>query len=323
MLLPHLEAFVEIARRGTVRQAGEILHIGQPALSERIAALERLVGVPLFERSSRGMLLTAAGRAFLPHAERALDSVQTGIEYARDVELARESQVVIGAAPAISAYVLPELIARLRQTRPDLRALVRTGHSEEIVDLVAAGDIHIGLIRDLHDARVLARPLFEEELKLVVRPDHPFAYDGRIDVARLRESVLILFDRTSSYFDMTHALFRGAGVVPGGTMEVDNIETAKRMTLRGLGVAFLPSTAIADSVADRSLVTVSVIGVASIRRSVVAVQRLGHPLPVPDELFALLGDIPRYIPGATPIRRPGDARQRTSVDPNQAPTVSG
>lgn len=303
MLLPHLEAFVEIARRGTVRQAGEILHIGQPALSERIATLERIVGLPLFERSPKGMTLTAAGRAFLPHAERALDSVHTGIEYARNVELARSSQVIVGAAPAISAYVLPELIARLRQRRPDVRALVRTGHSEEIVSLVAAGDIHVGLIRDLHDARVDALPLFEEELKLVVRPDHPFAYDGRIDVARLRDSVLILFDRTSSYYDMTHALFRGAGVVPGGTMEVDNIETAKRMTLRGLGVAFLPSTAIADSLADRSLVAITVIGVASIRRRVVAVQRLGHPLAVPDELLFLLGDIPTYTPGATLIRQ--------------------
>jgi hypothetical protein len=95
------------------------------------------------------------------------------------------------------------------------------------------------------------------------------------------------------------------------------------MTLRGLGVAFLPSTAIADSLADRSLVTVNVIGVASIRRSVVAVQRLGHPMAVPDELLALLGDIPRYIPGATPIRRPGDARQRASVDRSAAPKGSG
>lgn len=305
MLLPHLEAFVEIARKGSVRQAGEVLHLGQPALSARIASLERMVGVPLFERSPKGMILTAAGEAFLPHAQRAIDSVSSGIRHARDIELRPAREVVIGAAPAVSAYVLPELIARLRRLRPDLQTLVRTGHSEEIVALVAAGDVHVGLIRELRDPRIVPRPLFQEELTLVVRPDHPFAYDGRITVERLRESVLIMFDRTSSYYDMTHAVFRGAGVVPGGTMEVDNIETAKRMTLRGLGVSFLPSTAVADALADGSLVSVRVLGVDPLRRRVVAVERAGHPASVPDELWDLLLRIPDFVPGASPIRRDG------------------
>jgi DNA-binding transcriptional LysR family regulator len=222
---------------------------------------------------------------------------------ARNVELSRTTEAIIGAAPAVSAYVLPELIARLRRVRPDVRALVRTGHSEEIVSLVAAGDVHVGLIRELRDSRVVARPLFQEELTLVVRPDHPFAYDGSIEVERLREIVLILFDRTSSYYELTHALYRGVGVAPGGTIEVDNIETAKRMTLRGLGVSFLPSTAIADTLADGSLVAVRVVGVGPIRRHVVAVQRARRPAELPPELWQMLRQVPTFVPGASPIPR--------------------
>jgi DNA-binding transcriptional LysR family regulator len=305
MLLPHLDAFVEVARCGSVREAALALHVGQPALSARIASLEHAVGAALFERSPRGMVLTTGGRAFLPYAERAVESVRSGIEHLHDVDLARTSQLVIGAAPAVSAYVLPELIARLRRLRPDLRTLLRTGHSEEIVSLVAAGDVDVGLIRDLRDSRVVARPLYEEELALVVRPDHPFAYDGRIGVERLRESVLILFDRTSSYYDLTNALFRAAGVAPGGTIEVDNIETAKRMTLRGLGVSFLPSTAIADALADGSLVAVPVLNMGVIRRRIVAVQRIGHSGTVTDEFWKLVGEIPDFVDGAGQI---ADAR---------------
>jgi DNA-binding transcriptional LysR family regulator len=301
VLLPHLEAFVEVARQGTVRQAGHVLHLGQPALSARIASLEQVIGVALFERSRKGMTLSPAGRAFLPHAERALAAVLAGFAHARDVDLAMTSELAIGAAPAVSAYVLPELIARVRHIRPDLRVLVRTGHSEEVVSLVAAGDVDVGLIRELRDARVVARPLFQEDLVLVVRPDHPFAYDERITVDRLRDSVLILFDRTSSYYDMTQALFRGVGVVPWATMEVDNIETAKRMTLRGLGVAFLPSTAVAESVAEGSLVRVRVVGVGSVQRRIVAVERLVGSSTVPVEVWKLLQAIPEFIPGAVRI----------------------
>jgi len=301
MLLPHLEAFVEVARQGTVRQAGYVLHLGQPALSARIASLEQVIGVTLFERSRKGMTLSPAGRAFLPHAERAVAAVLTGLAHARDVDLAMTSELAIGAAPAVSSYVLPELIARIRHIRPDLRVLVRTGHSEEVVSLVAAGDVDVGLIRELRDARVVARPLFQEELVLVVRPDHPFAYDEQISVDRLRDSVLILFDRTSSYYDMTQALFRGVGVVPWATMEVDNIETAKRMTLRGLGVAFLPSTAVAESVGEGSLVRVRVVGVGSVQRRIVAVERLVGGSTVPVEVWRLLQAIPEFIPGAVRI----------------------
>ncbi len=300
MLLAQLQAFVEIARQGTVREAAGILHVGQPALTARIAALERDVGARLFERSPKGMRLTPAGRALLPHAERAIASVEAGIARARDVEHGRLGEVVIGAAPAVSAYVLPELIARLRRRLPDLRTLVRTGHSEEIVELVAGGEVDVGLVRELLDRRLVSHPLFEEELVLVVPADHPFAGARRLPVERLRESMLILFDRTSSYYEMTHVLFRGAGVVPGGTIEVDNIETAKRMTLRGLGIAFLPSTAVADALADSSLVVVRVDGVGPLRRRVVAVVRARGTATVPPELWELLHQIPTLVQGATP-----------------------
>ncbi len=301
-LVPHLEAFIEVARRTSVRRASELLHVGQPALSARIASLEGVVGTRLFERTRSGMLLTPAGRAFLPHAERAVANVSAGIGAVRDVARGRLDEVTIGAAPAVSAYVLPELIGRLRGRQPGLRALVRTGHSEEIVALVAAGDVDIGLVREIRDPRVAVRPLFEEELVLVARADHPFSYEGRIEVERLRESVLILFDRTSSYYDVTHALFRGAGIVPGGTIEVDNIETAKRMTIRGLGVAFLPSTSVADALADGSLVAVRVMGVAPVRRRIIAVERQGRPSRVRGALGELLEAIPTFVPGSRPVR---------------------
>jgi DNA-binding transcriptional LysR family regulator len=301
VLFEQLEAFVEVARRASVRSAAGVLHVSQPALSGRIAALEAIVGHSLFERRRNGMVLTAAGRALLPYAERALAAVEAGIGHARDAAQGTTEELVVGAAPAVATYVLPELVARLRHLRPTLRTLVRTGHSEEVAALVADGEADLGLVRELADPRLVVEPLYAEALLLVVRPDHPFAYEGRIEVGRLTESVLILFDRGSSEHASTQGLLRGAGVVPRGTMEVDNVETAKRMTIRGLGVAVLPSTAVADAIAEGTLVAIELRGAALPRRRIVAVRPRAAVDPLPEELVALLRSIPALVPGAEPV----------------------
>lgn len=203
--------------------------------------------------------------------------------------------------PAPDALGFAEV--RFTERHPDVRLLVRTGHSEEIVDLVARGEVELGIVRELRDPRVRSRPLYEDELMLVVRPDHPFAATGRVDVVDISHAQLILFDRTSSYCDLTNALFRGAGVVPRGVTEVDNIEAARRMVERGLGVALLPGTAVADALAAGSLRQVELGGPAPIRRRIVAVERLGaRPAsPFLTTLGGLLDRIPEFIPRALPV----------------------
>jgi len=314
VLLAQLEAFVTLAHQGRMRHAGERLHLSQPALSARIAGLETELGARLFERGRSGMVLTPAGRAFLVHAERALEAVEAGTRIVHDVEDGQDGLLVIGAAPAVSAYVVPELIARLRRFFPGVRVSVRTGHSEEIVELVATGDAQVGLVRELRDERLRSEVLYEEELVLVARPDHPFAREGTIPLSRLRDATLILFDRTSSYYDLTHALFRDAGVSPYSTIEADNIETAKRMVARGIGVALLPTTAAAEAIDSHELARIDLSEARAIRRRVAAIERPGQSEWAPMTTFwSLLRSIPTFIPGATPVAKPG-AESSTTRD---------
>ncbi len=306
MLLAQVEGFIEIARQGNMRRAAYVLSIGQPALTARIQALEDELGAALFRRTHSGMVLTAAGRAFLPHADRAMEAIRSGRSLVRELEHGVIGELALAVAPAVSAYVLPEILVRFTERHPDVRLLVRTGHSEEIVDLVAHGQVELGIVRQIRDARVRSRPLYEDELVLVARPDHPFAAAGAVDVSEINHAQLILFDRTSSYYDITNALFRVAGVVPRGVTEVDNIEAAKRMVERGLGVALLPGTAVADALSGGSLREIALTGTATIRRRIVAVERPGtRPTsPFLDTLWGLLDRIPELIPRALPIPPP-------------------
>src|SRR5919106_1652029 len=105
--LPRTEAFVRVARAGSISRAAEELYVTQPALTARIQALERSLGSELFVRSRHGSRLTEAGRALLPHAERALSALRRGQEAVAEVASGGGGRLTIGAAPAVSTYVLP------------------------------------------------------------------------------------------------------------------------------------------------------------------------------------------------------------------------
>ena len=271
--LAQLEAFVHVARTGSVSRAAERVFVTQPALTARLQALERELGGPLFARTRRGMRLTETGSAFLPYAERALEVVAAGSRVVQEVARGEAGELVLGAAPAVSTYVLPPLLKQFAESHPKLRLSVKTGHSEEVLDMVLRDAVQIGLVRELRHPEIESDPFYEDELVLVAARGHAFAQAGGAELAELAGEQLILFDRTSSYHALTNAFFREAGVEPRGVMELDNIDSAKKMVEEGLGVALLPRTAVAHELALGVLAAVPIAGAEPVRRQIVAIRR--------------------------------------------------
>jgi DNA-binding transcriptional LysR family regulator len=273
VLFSQIAAFVEVARRRSVSRAAEALFVTQPALTARLQGLERDLGARLFVRTPRGMKLTEAGESFLPYAVRALDSLTDGRMQVNALERGGAGRLAIGAAPAVSTYVLPGLLKRFAQSHPRVEVRVRTGHSEEMLELVLREQVDVGLVRALQHRDISSTPLYEDRLILVVDPEHPFAASGGIRLAEISGQQLILFDRTSSYHELTSALFRRAGISPNGVMELDNIDAAKKMVEQGFGVALLPHTSVADELAAGTLAEVAVQDAEPVRREIVAIRR--------------------------------------------------
>src|SRR6266850_3689819 len=280
MLLAHLESFVEVARTANVSRAAQTLCLTQPALTARLKSLESDLGVELFVRSARGMKLTDAGRAFLPYAQRTLGLVTEGRRVIADLREGSTGELVIGAAPAVSTYLLPTILKSFRTTYPNVRLWNETGHTEEVLEMVLRQDVTIGIGRPVRHPEVELIPVFEDELLLVVSRRHPFAARTKVRMDELATERLILFDRASSYHELTSALFREAGVVPVSVMELDNVEAAKKMVQQGLGVALLPRMALSAELKARSLRPVKLIGTAPVRRPIVALRRkdAGEPI---------------------------------------------
>jgi DNA-binding transcriptional LysR family regulator len=296
-MLPQIEAFLEVARRQNLSRAAEALFVSQPTLTARLQSLEAALGEQLFIRTRRGMRLTEAGDAFLPYAEHALRALADGRERLGELRRGVAGRLVLGAPPTVSTYTLPALLARFAAAHPGVRLAVKTGTSEEILDMVLHDQVQLGIIRALANQEIETIPLFTDTLVLIAGPGHRLARSSPGRQARMADlagEVLVLFGRSSSYLEFTTATFRQAGVLPGSVLELDNIEAAKKMVERGLGVSLVPTSTVAGELAAGTLARIELVDAAPARREIVAVRRrdAGPPSGAAALFLGMLAELP-------------------------------
>jgi DNA-binding transcriptional LysR family regulator len=275
--LGQIEAFLAVNTFGGFRRAAEALRLTQPAVSARIRALEASLGVPLFERG-QSLALSAAGRALRPHAEQLLRAVALARQAVHDLRPAAGGAIQIAAALSICTYLLPDVLKRFQTAHPGVTITVRSGHTKEVLEMVLRGEAELGLARSLQHPEVETLSLRDDPLILVTAPSAWTRRAHGLRLPELADQPLIFFDRGSSDWSVTHGLFRTAGLVPNVVMEVDTIETAKRMVERGLGLAFLPHLAVAREIRERHLVALDLADAEPLRRSLDVIHPRQRPL---------------------------------------------
>jgi DNA-binding transcriptional LysR family regulator len=168
--------------------------------------------------------------------------------------------------------------------------------------MVLAGQADIGIARSLHHPGVETLSLRDDPLVLVARPESEIARARRAPLEEVAGQPLVFFDRGSSDWTLTHGLFRRAGLVPNVVLEVETIETAKRMVERGMGLAFLPHLAVVHEIRRRRLVAVEVAAAETLSRSLDVIHPRQRPLS--PEALALLKTL-RAAVGEAETRPPG------------------
>jgi DNA-binding transcriptional LysR family regulator len=207
-------------------------------------------------------------------------------------------RLVLGAPPTVSTYTLPALLARFSAAHPGVRLAVKTGTSEEILDMVLHDQVQLGIIRALANPEIETIPLYTDTLVLIAGPGHRLARSSPGRQARMADlagEVLVLFGRSSSYLEFTTASFRQAGVLPGSVLELDNIEAAKKMVERGLGVSLVPTSTVAGELAAGTLARIELVDAAPARREIVAVRRrdAGPPAGAAALFLGMLTELPQ------------------------------
>jgi DNA-binding transcriptional LysR family regulator len=296
-MLPQIEAFLEVARRQNLSRAAEVLFVSQPTLTARLQSLEASLGEQLFVRTRRGMRLTEAGEAFLPYAEHALRALADGRERLEELRRGVAGRLVLGAPPTVSTYTLPAMLARFSAAHPNVRLAVKTGTSEEVLEMVLHDQVQLGIMRSLVHQEIESVPLYTDALVLIAGPGHRLAAPGTDRKARMADlagEVLVLFGRSSSYLEFTTATFRQAGVLPNSVLELDNIEAAKKMVERGLGVSLVPVSTVTAELAAGTLTQIELVDAAPVRREIVAVRRIdaGPPAGAVGLFLEMLRELP-------------------------------
>src|SRR5213080_949709 len=259
MEIDQLETFIAVATFGGFHRAAETLRLSQPAVSARIKALEESLGSTLFARSRNALTLSDAGRILRPFAEQLLKTASQARQAVHELKPASGGPLQIAAALSISVYFLPDVLKRFQRAHPKVIIAIRPGHSKEVLEMVLNEEAEIGLARSLQHPMIETISLRDDPLVLVA---HPVQGPTRARHARLEQVAawpLIFYERGSSDWTLTHSLFRRAGLVPNVTLEVDTIETAKRMVERGLGFAFLPQLAVGREIRSGRLITVQLV----------------------------------------------------------------
>src|SRR5205814_2348408 len=267
MEIPQIETFLAVATFGGFHRAAEALRISQPAVSSRVKALEESLGVMLFVRSRHGLTLSEAGRVLRPYAEQLLKTASVARQAVHQLQPGSESPLQIAAALSVSVYFLPDVLQKFQRAFPKVVVSIRPGHSKEVLDMVLGEEAELGLARSLQHPNVETISLREDPLLLVTHPTQGPAVSRRARLEQVASWPLIVYERGSSDWTLTRGLFRNAGLVPNVALEVDTIETAKRMVERGLGLAFLPLIAVGPEIRRGELATIKLLNAEPLRRS--------------------------------------------------------
>lgn len=256
--LHNLRAFRAIAESGSFSAAAARLHLSQPAVSKRIALLEAHLGVSLFDRVGRRVLLTEAGSALLPHAATVELSFAAATQAVRDLDGEVSGRLHLGTSHHIGLHRLPPVLSAFKRAYPRVQLDIQFLDSEQAYAALAGGDIELAVATLAPDdsPQLASYPLWRDPLDFMVAADHPLADNAETALADLadREAVLPGLDTFTG--QLVARCFDAARLPLKVSMSTNYLETLRMLAGVGLGWTVLPR-----SMCDRSLRCLSVEGV--------------------------------------------------------------
>ncbi|MGZ4431623.1 MAG: LysR family transcriptional regulator [Gaiellales bacterium] len=239
-----LEAFVEVAAQAGFTRAAERLGVSQPTVSQLVRSLEARLGTPLFVRGPRRVELTAAGRALLPHAERALELAAEAEAAVNRAAAAQRARLWVGAGEALATYVLPPAVARLRRRLPRREAGFVVGDVARVLSALRSGEVDAALVTEHTAPPDLELVPFGSTRTVLITSSGESAATRPMRLAELAERVLVVRDPGTVNRREIDQLLAEAGVEPAGRLEASSLEAVKRCVEAGLGVAIVPGIAV-------------------------------------------------------------------------------
>jgi len=249
--LKPLRAFCQTVRLGSVSRAAEALFVSQPAITLQLQALERDMGVGLFERSGRRLAPTREGQLLYELAQPLVEGLD-GLEAVFKDKVAGldAGELNIAANSSTILYLLPRIVEHFRAEHPDVRLTLHNAITADGTDLLRADavDLAVGSMMDV-PADLSYAPIYRFEPQLITPPDHPLATKAKLELADISRYGLILPPKRQITYRLVDLVFQQHRVPYTVALEVGGWEVIKQYVAMGMGVSIVSSICLTE--ADR------------------------------------------------------------------------
>ena len=250
--LDQLRILKAISTEGSFKRAADSLYVSQPAVSLQVQNLEKQLNVPLFDRGGRRAQLTEAGHLLLNYGERVISLCQETCRAIEDLQNLQGGTLIVGASQTTGTYLIPGMIGLFREKYPDVSVQLQVHSTRRTSWAVANGQVDLAIIggevpTELQEVLNVI-PYADDELALVLPPNHALAQEGGIQKEDLYKLKFITLDSQSTIRKVIDKVLSRYEIDPKRLkieMELNSIEAIKNAVQSGLGAAFVSTTAIA------------------------------------------------------------------------------
>jgi len=240
----HLRYFLAVAETLHFSKAAAQLGMAQPPLSQQIRILERMLGYPLFERTTRGVRLTKVGQYFRERARNTVTKIRDDVEMARRLGSGQEGVLTVGFSGSVMLTTLPTAIERYRRLYPRVELRLRELHTAEQTSALLDGTLDLGFLRDGEPRDGLSiESILRERFIAVLPARHKLAGSTTIRPGDLRNEPFVLFARRMGplAFDRTLSCCEADGFRPNVVQEAPQWPTVVRLVAAGSGISLAPA----------------------------------------------------------------------------------
>lgn len=286
--LPHLATFSKAAELSSFTGAAKALRISQASVSQRVQALEKVLGKPLFKRQAGRVLLTTAGQKVYQYSQRILELHQVILSEISGEKSSVSGELLLGASSVPGEQLLPALLFAFRKEYPDVRVSASVSDSMSVMKQVEHGEVNLGLVgRKSKSTHLMFQSFARDRMQLIIPLQHPLSKVRKITVKHLTTFPMILREAGSGLRHCLEKSLESKGISMTDlniAMELGSNEAIKEAVIQGVGIAVLSACAIQKEVKTQQLRALEIADLHC-ERELYLIQDRRRVLPSPARAF--------------------------------------
>ena len=239
---------IAVADLHNFSQAAEQCNVSQPTLSVQIKKLEESLGIKIFERNNKRVMVTEEGRSIIQSARRILQEVETIKEIADSTRNPFSGKFRLGAFPTLSTYIFPNIVPQIKKLMPDLRLILIEEKTAALIDKLHKGEIDAALLAmPIYEDSFEIEKLFDDNFFLAVPAEHPLIKTAEIETKELAKYRLLLLEEGHCLRDNALEVCQQYNIPEEPDFRATGLETLRQMVKAGTGITLMPEIAINNS----------------------------------------------------------------------------